>query len=458
MKKLQIVFIALFFVLLALPLAFFNWEENVVSEIDNRQLTNNPFGPNAEPGADLTASLESYVQDRIGFRDEMILGYTLLNDQLFYKMIHPLYEYGKDGYVFFKQKQNVQFGDYHIAFAEMLAEIQDYCQARDVPFLFVLNPEKAAVYPDKLRDGIHYDRSWVQQFEQKLDELGVNYIDNTQLLQDRRAEGEQVFNKVYNAGHWNDLGAFYGVNNILESLSGFFPSIQPNELSDFAVTETLQETLLSSQFPIHEYEPTFGRLCELEVKTEEYDAEVARSSQHRGFGYFVNPENVAAGAPKTLVFQGSYMNEMGFKFLQTGLGEYIYVHNYENLMDFDYYFNIFQPECVVVEVAEYTVNSGYFNAERVENFSLNPVLTLDDAARQADREALSPQIAEGERLSTLTVSLPEGTRYAYLLSEGRTFDLIEGEQGWQASVEKENLSADYTVVAVGADGEQTRYR
>lgn len=61
-------------------------------------------------------------------------------------------------------------------------------------------------------------------------------------------------------------------------------------------------------------------------------------------------------------------------------------------------------------------------------------------------------------LSTLTVSLPEGTQHAYLLSEGRTFDLIEGEQGWQASVEKENLSADYTVVAVGADGEQTRYR
>lgn len=43
-------------------------------------------------------------------------------------------------------------------------------------------------------------------------------------------------------------------------------------------------------------------------------------------------------------------------------------------------------------------------------------------------------------------------------SEGRTFDLIEGEQGWQASVEKENLSADYTVVAVGADGEQVWYR
>ena len=250
MKKLQIVFITLFFVLLALPLAFFNWDENVVSEIDNRQLTNNPFGPNAEPGADLTASLESYVQDRIGFRDEMILGYTLLDDQLFHKMIHPLYEYGKDGYVVRKQKQNVQLGGPpHRLCRDARRDSGLLSGAGTAPFLFVLSPEKAAVYPDKLRDGIHYDRSWVQQFEQKLDELGVNYIDNTQLLQDRRAGGEQVFNKVYNAGHWNDLGAFYGVNNILESLSGFFPSIQPNELGDFAVTETLQETLLSSQFP-----------------------------------------------------------------------------------------------------------------------------------------------------------------------------------------------------------------
>ena len=44
---------------------------------------------------------------------------------------------------------------------------------------------------------------------------------------------------------------------------------------------------------------------------------------------------------------------MGFKFLQTGLGEYIHVHNYENVLNFAYYFNIFQPECVVVEAAEY---------------------------------------------------------------------------------------------------------
>lgn len=66
MKKLQIVFITLFFVLLLLPIAFFNWEENVVSEIDNRQLTNNPFGENRTPGRTLPLSW------KVTFRTESV--------------------------------------------------------------------------------------------------------------------------------------------------------------------------------------------------------------------------------------------------------------------------------------------------------------------------------------------------------------------------------------------------
>ena len=269
MKKLQIVWIVLFFLLLMLPVVFFEWEENVVSEIDNRQLTNNPFGENATEGADLTTQLEQYVQDRIGFRNQMISGYTQLNDKLFHKMIHPLYEYGKDGYIFSRQKENVELGEVHRDFAEMLAQIQQYCQQRGVLFLFVLDPEKAAIYPDELRDGIHYDNSWVQVFEALLEEKGVRYLDNTQLLRDKREQGEQVFNRQYNASHWNDLGEFYGVNQMLQTLSEDFDAITPNRKEDFVIGERLNETLLSSRFPIHETESDFGRTCPIEVKTPE---------------------------------------------------------------------------------------------------------------------------------------------------------------------------------------------
>lgn len=458
MKKLQIVWIVLFFLLLMLPVVFFEWEENVVSEIDNRQLTNNPFGENATEGADLTTQLEQYVQDRIGFRDQMISGYTQLNDKLFHKMIHPLYEYGKDGYIFSRQKENVELGEVHRDFAEMLAQIQQYCQQRGVLFLFVLDPEKAAIYPDELRDGIHYDNSWVQEFEALLEEKGVRYLDNTQLLRDKREQGEQVFNRQYNAGHWNDLGAFYGVNQMLQTLSEDFDAITPNRKEDFVIGERLNETLLSSRFPIHETEPDFGRTCPIEDKTPEYEQEIERNYQHRGFGYYLNPEKQAAGVPKTLVFQGSYLNEMGVKFLQTGLGEYIHIHNYENVLDFDYYFNIFQPECVVVEAAEYTLNDTYFNAQRLKDFSLNPALKQDDGMVQQALEQLEMTVEEGETLATVRLSLPENTQYGYLCVGERTFDLRRGEKGWEVTLEK--MSWDprkASVVLVDSQDGMTEY-
>ena len=61
-----------------------------MSEIDNRELAVNPL---TNRGEDFTSDLENYVNDRIGFRNEMIYGYTVLNDKLFGKMVHPSYIY-----------------------------------------------------------------------------------------------------------------------------------------------------------------------------------------------------------------------------------------------------------------------------------------------------------------------------------------------------------------------------
>ena len=52
--------------------------------------------------------------------------------------------------------------------------------------------------------------------------------------------------------------------------------------------------------------------------------------------------------PRVLMFQGSYYNGRQ-QFLQSAFREYITVHNYENFIDLDYYFNIFQPDYVILE-------------------------------------------------------------------------------------------------------------
>ena len=245
---------------------------------------------------------------------------------------------------------------------------------------------------------------------------------------------------------------------MLQTLSEDFDAITPNRKEGFVIGERLNETLLSSQFPIHETEPAFGRTCPIEVKTPEYEQEVERNYQHRGFGYYLNPEKQAAGVPKTLVFQGSYLNEMGVKFLQTSLGEYIHIHNYENVLDFDYYFNIFQPECVVVEAAEYTLNDTYFNAQRLKDFSLNPALKQDDGMVQQALEQLEMTVDEGETLATVRLSLPENTQYGYLCVGERTFDLRQGEKGWEVTLEKMNWDEqEVLVVLVDAQGGMTEY-
>lgn len=130
MKNKKIISIFIFASLILCPLIFINTKPNSVSYIDNRNLAENPF----KIEGDITDNIQSYVDDRIGFRDEMITAYTILNDKLFGKMVHPSYSYGKDGYVFGAglTTEN-EFSDFHIAFANMVEEIQVYCDERNIP-------------------------------------------------------------------------------------------------------------------------------------------------------------------------------------------------------------------------------------------------------------------------------------------------------------------------------------
>lgn len=446
-----------FFLLLMIPVITFNREENVISGIDNRELTNNPFGSNynADEGVDLTEGIENYLEDRIGFRDEMIYGYTMLHDKAFHQLVHPTYTYGKDGYVFFQAGENISYDVFHRVFADMVKEIQDYCESRDVPFLFVFNPAKTTLLSDQLADGINYRNDWVQGFKDDLDKLGVHYIDNSELLKEKLEQGEMVFNKQYDAGHWNDLGAFYGVNQILETMKIDVPGVHVNEKNEFEITDILKTSLPVSKFPIEETVPYFMEQCDVADLTELYDAEVKRDENYPYFLYTVNAERREQGSAKTLVFQGSYMNTCGYKFLENSLGEYIAVHDYQNVTDFDYYFNIFKPEYVVFEAAEYVFFNQYFSYDRMVNMELNPALSTFKGLPAASH-SLSEIVLEAEAGDTLTVikaaGLPEDTRYAYLLTGGEVFDLKKVEDGdrqwYEATIEKEKYLPDEITVEI----------
>lgn len=436
MKILKRITIFAFCVVLMIPIFTFNTEKDAISEIDNRVLAENPL--TVENSEDFTTDVENYVNDRIGLRNEMILAYTVLNDKLFGKMVHPSYTYGKDGYVFGAGLNvNVWYTEFHDVFADMVKEVQDYCEERDIPFLFVFNPAKPAIMTEYLAEGINYQRAWVDEFLEALDERGVHYIDNTETLRKAKEEGERVFNQKYDANHWNDIGAYYGTNAILEEMKKDIPTVHVNMEEDVEFTEVKQESLLVSKFPIDEMVPAATVHAEVESITDSFFDELELNESYKGFGYYLNQERIDEGAPKALVFQGSYMNGYGYKYFQNAFGEYIHVHDYQNILNFPYYYNIFKPDCVVFEVAEYTFTDTYFNFEKMKTLDFQSPYQSVLADSEVIGEELpleGIEVEEGKTLTRINWNQLESFEQVWLLMGDEEYDLLRTETGYTVTV------------------------
>ncbi|MGN0797179.1 MAG: hypothetical protein ACI4M5_03150 [Christensenellales bacterium] len=428
-----------FAVAIILPMIFFNTTPDAISEIDNRKLAENPF---EKEDGDLTNNIDNYISDRIGFRDDIITGYMVLNDKLFNKMTHPYYTYGKDGYVFGAGVSTVNdFGDYHIAFADMVKSLQDYCESRGVPFLFVFNPAKPAIYQDKLSDGVNYNRQWVDLFMAELDKRNINYLDNTVTMTQLRQEGINGYNQKWDANHWNDTGAYYGVQKIQQRLNERVPNVHVNSEEDYLFYTEHVDTLLISKFPIDEDVPLALPYAQYRECKSDY-ASLEVSSQHRTFGYIVNDTRQAEGCAKGLVFQGSYMNSAGIKYMLNSFGEYAYVHDYQNVINLPYYFNIFQPDCVVFEVAEYTFNDSYFRYDDMKKIDYNPVFS--SLSEEQYSLLATPDIVEVEKngkLTKITCNIDATFKYVWAELDGKIYDMRKVDGGYQVTVQTEQVDS-----------------
>lgn len=432
MKQLKKLFIIFFMIVLFFPLIFFNWKDEYVSIIDNRPLKKFPNRENLN-GRDITEYIQNYINDRIGGREKIINIYTILNDKIFNLMIHPSYTYGEEGYIFFLMRYNIEYHEYHRKFAETIKKIQTYCEERKIPFYFVFNPEKKYVYSKYLPKGVNYNREWVNKLMDDLKELGVNYIDNSEFLKEK-AQKESVFNKKYDAGHWNDLGAFLGMNNVYEKINEKVSRISLLSENQYNKISKIEESLPVSYFKVNEEVPYWELKIKYENLTDSYINEVKTHNSFRYFGYYRNLSQEANSLLKLLMFQGSYLNSRT-KFVIPTVKEYIGIHNYQNVLNIPYYFNIFKPDLVIFEVAEYTLLDRYFNYEKMTKLDLPPFLDENLKNKAIINTNISSlnynfnfKIEHGNKISKIMLSnLPKEAKYAYLSSKNETYDFMKGE-------------------------------
>ena len=505
------IFIALFLAVLVIPGILMNRKPLQISEIDNELLTE---WPGFDPALGNVEELENYVDVRIGFREQIVTAYIWLNDKLFHVMTHPLFMYGQEGHIYYKDPsyitayQRMNTDEKWIdGFVSFLDQTNDYLKSKDIEFLYYLCPDKKTIYPEYFPESVNVNtanKTIPGYIEEKLKQTDIDYIIPIKELTRAKEEGP-VYNKLYDATHWNEDGAFLGHKLIDERVQKEYEDVPPLSKEDFDRSLKLEETLDIARFPIHEEVPLYTLKNDTANNMTTYLLNDFENYTPTFYAHFTNAE--CGNDKKLLIFTDSYFGTY-FKFYQNRFSEVYFVHR-QNFEYLQYYVNLMFPDMVVFETAErsisgemmkqavfgneYTGNlilqtpddieweplsdrklyeepfdvhkyTGYSDPEEAPEYFINTVkgVTLED---KGDEKFLLLNVNEGASVVSLSGTVRKnGNRYSiyarlgdevvvetdYLALENRNED--PGMQPFSVNVQRRYLSEmDIELIAVETD-------
>lgn len=418
MKKNNIIKIILFFSIIIIPVITMNFKSNQVSEIDNRNLLE---FKNIFTEGEITNNIESYFNDRIGFRTNMVNIYNKSFDILFEELVHPNYQYGKDGFIFSNYEEENIDSDFQEVYSDFIKRFQDYCESRGIGFLYAIEPRKEDVYGEYIADGFNYSNENFEYLLKLLSEKNINYISTLDVLLKYKNQA-LLFDKEYDARHWNETGAIIAISAIIDKLNEIDSRIGKLDITNFKSEEFINETLPASYFEISENTIHYNLKNDESEKVDLSAQDIEIDNQYRNFSYYRNNNN--QDAPKILIFAGSYFNDKE-KFLTTNFSEVIKVHNYRNVINFDYYINLFNPDIVLFESTNYTHSDYYFSVNGLRDTVYNKNISTYSELEERDFVNIDTKIVSKEDSKVTKFSIPlesDDILYSYAYINNRILD------------------------------------
>lgn len=343
--------------LLLLPVLTMNLKNEYVSDIDNTYLPKFSFS------LDFVKNIGNYITKRIGGREQAIWLYEKLNDQFFNILEHPNYMYGLEGHVFcrgdsyirdFQHLNNVpEEAGYEKQFGRYIASLEKTAHEKNCYFLYVLCTDKKTIYPEFFPKGVHVMNrpSRTDLILAELDKRNINYLYAKQSLLDAKNKGVVVYNKKYDAGHWNDDGAFVFTTEIFRNLQEDYENLPDLKKEDYDIGEKEEKYLITSKFEINEKTPCYVSKTNNAIRTDQYMQDLPGEMV-----YYSHYENEKMdSAPSVLVFRDSYLN-MASKFFIENFRESTFASydNLTSLQDYEQYIDILRPDIVIFENVERT--------------------------------------------------------------------------------------------------------
>ena len=211
------ILLAVLIVMIAVPVALFNFKPDQISVSENRMLAQ----PVLDDGLnEFMRSVGDSIDDRIGLRSS----FMALYNNVVYETLHAKHTdviKGDDGWLFYVNDIPDYSGtnldeatiDHYV---EILTAIDDWCKARDIQFILWVGPNKSAVYDNCMPDGIHQaDTNRTEIIIQRLREKGIkaSYEKDTMIA---HRDEQELYYKLDT--HWNSYAARYTIEDVLTQL------------------------------------------------------------------------------------------------------------------------------------------------------------------------------------------------------------------------------------------------
>lgn len=235
--------ILLFLVLLWLPtLDSFLDFDRAPAPNENRLPAKWPHFTNLGQSREFIAGIESYFNDRFGFRNRLIRWNHHWKNQWF-RTKAPQNDVlvGRDGWLFFAGERMLEHWTRQLVWTEQdlrdwrrLLELRrDWLRERGIQYLFIVPPDKHTVYPEYLPAWMEPSAkpSKLQQLAEYLKtHSDVEFIDLSRTLVDAK---QIRVNYLRTDTHWNDFGGFVGYRALIQALSRQLPGLEPLPLDAY---------------------------------------------------------------------------------------------------------------------------------------------------------------------------------------------------------------------------------
>jgi len=355
----NIVFIVFVILCVLVPVCFMNFKPDQFSEMENKKLAD---WPEFSLSGDYLEGIKSFFEDRIGFREQAIEVYTELNDDVFNVMVHPLFMWGEDGHIFYKDKDYVAAyqrlntdEEYLDSMVSFLDETNDYLASKDIEFLYFVCPDKKTIYSEYFPKTVNVkaDNTPVLDYlDEKMATTDVKFINPRNYLLAAKST-QVVYNKLYDATHWNDLGGMIGELLIDEYVQEKFDDVPRLDAADFDLSYVNMDSLDNAKFTIDEDVPLYTLR---EDYTADYTELLRPDMLCNSDTFYTHHINTTAPNNRILlVFTDSYL-QAHQKFYDNRFKEVYFVHrqNYDYLQ---YFVNLVFPDMVIFETAERSLSS-----------------------------------------------------------------------------------------------------